>query len=199
MGAHSISTVFFDVDTQIDFMFPSGSLYAPGAETILDAISKLNRYAAQNSIPLISTIDAHSEDDPEFKTWPHHCVVNTASQQKPVSTLLDRRIVVPNARCVFPLREAQQFLLEKQTFDCFTNVNLPSLLAQLNAERYVVYGVVTEVCVKYAAFGLLATGRRVELVTDAVRALNENDGAKMLAEFTAAGGWLTTVSQITGE
>ena len=28
-------TVFFDVDTQIDFMFPSGALYVPGAEQIV--------------------------------------------------------------------------------------------------------------------------------------------------------------------
>jgi nicotinamidase/pyrazinamidase len=190
-------TVFFDVDTQIDFMFPSGSLYAPGAEKILDAVSTLNRYAAKHGIPVISTMDAHSEDDPEFKAWPPHCVVETASQQKPVSTLLERRVVVPNVRCEFPLAAAPQFLFEKQTFDCFTNVNLRPLLTQLKADCYVVYGVVTEVCVKDATFGLLKTGGRVELVTDAIQCLNEEAGAKMLAEFTGAGGRLTTVDQVT--
>ena len=51
-----------------------------------------------------------------------------------------------------------QILLEKQTFDCFTNVNLAGSLEQLRAERYLVYGVVTEICVKLAAWGLLKTG-----------------------------------------
>ena len=26
---------FFDIDTQIDFLFPAGSLYVPGAERLL--------------------------------------------------------------------------------------------------------------------------------------------------------------------
>ena len=51
--------------------------------------------------------------------------------------------------------------------------------------------VVTEVCVKFAAFGLLATGKRVEIVTDAICPLDEKKGAEVLAEFTAAGGHLT--------
>ena len=50
-------------------------------------------------------------------------------------------------------------------------MNLADLLERFAAERYVVYGVVTEICVKLAAFGLLKTGKRVELVTDAVRSL----------------------------
>ena len=89
-------------------------------------------------------------------------------------------------------------LLEKQTLDCFTNVNLPKLLERLGAGRYIVYGVVTEICVKCAAWGLLKTGKRVELVTDAVRSLDERTAKQMMAEFTAAGGVLTTVAEVTG-
>ncbi len=59
-----------------------------------------------------------------------------------------------------------------------------------------VYGVVTEICVKLAAFGLLKTGMRVEIVTDAVRCLSEEAGAGMFAEFAAAGGTLTSIAKI---
>ena len=59
-----------------------------------------------------------------------------------------------------------------------------------------VYGVVTEICVKLAAFGLLKTGKRVEVVADAIRSLNREDGARTLAEFQAAGGILTTAAQV---
>jgi nicotinamidase-related amidase len=34
------SLLFWDVDTQFDFMYPAGKLYVPGAETI---ISNLHR------------------------------------------------------------------------------------------------------------------------------------------------------------
>jgi nicotinamidase/pyrazinamidase len=65
------------------------------------------------------------------------------------------------------------------------------LLDEMGAERCVVYGVVTEICVKHALFGLLKTGRSVELVTDAVKSLDEDAAAQMIVEFTAQGGKLT--------
>lgn len=192
-----MKTVFFDVDTQIDFLYPAGALYVPGAEKVVEQIATLNRFAGAHAIPLVSTMDAHSEDDPEFKAWPPHCVVATTGQQKPEATLLAKRVAVPNTQGLLNLEGAQQFLLEKQTFDCFTNINLAALLERFAAERYVVYGVVTEICVKLAAFGLLKTGKRVELVNDAVRSLNDAASAEMTAAFRAAGGVLTTVSAAT--
>lgn len=189
-----MKTVFFDVDTQIDFMFPSGALYVPGAETILDRIGVLNNLG--NIV--ISTMDAHAENDPEFQQWPHHCVAGTLGQRKPSVTLLEKRMVVPNVDVPVEVGGARQILIEKQTFDCFTSVKLAEILDRLGAERYVVYGVVTEICVQLAAFGLLKTGRRVELLTDAVRSLSEEAAARMMQDFTAAGGALTTVAEITG-
>jgi nicotinamidase/pyrazinamidase len=165
-----MKTVFFDIDTQIDFVYPAGALYVPGAEKILPVIAQLNRKAPM----LISTMDAHSENDPEFQIYPHHCVVGTVGQQKPAPALIEKR--------------DRQIIIEKQTLDCFSNSKLSPLLAELNAGRYVVYGVVTEICVRLALFGLLKTGKRVELVTDAVKALDENAANKMISEFLAAGG-----------
>src|SRR5260370_20726591 len=136
-------------------------------------------------------MDAHSEDDPEFQIYPHHCVVGTTGQQKPAITLREKRSTIP-ARA----EGVQQLILEKQKLDCFTNPNLRPLLAELDADRYVVYGVVTEICVRFAAFGLLKTGKRVELVTDAVKALNGEAANKMFSEFTAAGGHLTTSADV---
>ena len=189
-----MKTVFFDIDTQIDFLFPAGALYAAGAEKIIGTVARLNHHAAKHGVPVISTMDAHSENDPEFRDWPHHCVVDTMGQQKPVSTLLEKRVVVPNSPSTVTLND--QILLEKQTFSALSNVNFGRLLDLLAADRYVVYGVVTEVCVKFAAFGLLETGKRVEIVTDAVCALDQEHGAKTLAEFTALGGYLTQAGMI---
>ncbi len=195
-----MKTVFFDVDTQIDFLYPAGALYVPGAEKIVERIAALNRFAGAHGIPVISTMDAHAEDDPEFNTWPPHCVAGTTGQQKPASTLLERRRVIANmtnAAGAVEFDGTQQILLEKQTLDCFTTVHLAKLLDRLGAERYVVYGVVAEICVKFAVEGLLKTGKRIELVTDAVRGLNPAAAAGMTAAFLAAGGALTTVSAAT--
>ena len=182
-----MKTVFLDIDTQIDFVYPAGALYVPGAERVVPVIAELNRRA-----PLvISTMDAHSEDDPEFQIYPHHCVVGTTAQQKPSITLRERRAVVPA-----PLEGVQQLILEKQKLDCFTNPHLMPLLSDLQADRYIVYGVVTEICVRFAAFGLLKTGKRVELATDAVKALDEASAKSMFSQFTTAGGHLTTAAEV---
>jgi nicotinamidase/pyrazinamidase len=173
-----MSTVFFDIDTQFDFVFPAGALYVPGSELILPAVARLNRYAADNKIPLVSTVDAHLENDTEFAGWVPHCVAGTLGQRKPETTMVG------------------QTVLNKRSVDCFTIPELPALLERLDARRCVVYGVVTEICVKHALFGLLKTGREVELVTDAVKSLDDDAAAQMIAQFTALGGKLTTVDAV---
>jgi nicotinamidase/pyrazinamidase len=193
-----MSTIFVDVDTQIDFLYPAGALYVPGAERLTSTLASLNQFAAKNGIPVLSTMDAHIENDPEFQTWPPHCVAGTVGQQKPGVTLAEKRVVVPNRGGVPAIDGAQQILLEKQTVDCFTSIHLVPLLDRLRAQRCVVYGVVTEICVKNAIFGLLKTGRKVELVTDAIRELSTAAAERTIQEFQSAGGVLTTSLQWLG-
>lgn len=162
--------LFLDIDTQIDFVFPSGALYVPGAEKILPAVAALNRYAKF----LISTACSHSENDPEFKAWPPHCIAGTAGQQKPAATLVG------------------QTIFEKQHMDLFLSPALPDL----SADEYIVYGVVTEVCVKFAAEGLLKIGKPVTVVTDAIQAFDQPAADAFLRTFTAAGGRLTTLLEL---
>jgi nicotinamidase/pyrazinamidase len=191
-----MKTVFLDVDSQLDFLYPSGALYVPGAERIVPAIARLNRHAAQHGIPVISTTDAHTENDPEFKIWPHHCVAGTHGQRKAEATLLERRVVVPNRACELAIEGAQQIVVEKQTVDVFAAPNLHRVIERLNADSYVVYGVVTEICVLYAVRGLLKAGKSVTVVTDAVETLRAEDSALALQEVCAGGARLACVTDV---
>lgn len=188
--------VFFDIDTQIDFMYPAGGLYVPGAERIVPAVARLNRHAAARGFPVVSDMDAHAEDDAEFKVWPPHCVAGTLGQLKPPGTLLEKRVVVPSHPAEVRVEGAQQIIFEKRTLDLFENPNIGPLLDALKADAYVVYGVVTEYCVRLAALGLLGTGKPVTLVTDAVETLKREDSERTLREFTERGGRLATVAEI---
>jgi len=187
-----VKTVFFDIDTQIDFLYPAGALYVPGAERTLPAIAKLNHSAPL----LISTMCAHKENDPEFQQWPPHCIAGTTGQQKPQCTLRATRVVIPNRPVDLRIEGAEQIILEKQQLNLFTNPNLPRLLEMLEADAYVVYGVVTEYCVKDAALGLLATGKPVTLVTDAIRSLREDDASRTIHAFTGVGGKLAASADL---
>jgi nicotinamidase/pyrazinamidase len=196
-----VKTVFFDVDTQIDFLFPAGALYVPGAEKIVKTLGTLTRFAAANRLPIISTADAHFENDPEFKTWKPHCVIGTAGQQKIAGTLLNQPLVLTTVIGSLDairsrITDAAQIIVEKQMLDCFTNPNLRPLLDLIDANRYVVYGVATEHCVRCAAFGLLETGARVEIVTNAISGISASDEREVLERFQSQGGVLTTSAAV---
>lgn len=165
---------FFDIDTQNDFVVPGGALYAAGAERVVPEVAALNRYAGEHGIPLISTMCAHPENSQEFRVWPPHCIVGTVGQQKPAATLL------PDGE--------KQIVIEKDDIDMFSNPTVLPLLERLGIDDCFVYGVFTEFCVKAAIMGLLKTGRRVSLVTEATAHLSETEGERVVADFLAAGG-----------
>ena len=129
-----MNTVFFDVDTQLDFVSPAGALYSPGAERVIAAVERLNRHAASHAIALISTIDAHAEDDAEFSQWPPHCVAGSLGQHKAQATLIEKSVVVPNRDELPDTAGAAQIVVEKQTVEPFETRTLAPLLARLAAD-----------------------------------------------------------------
>ena len=191
-----MKTIFLDVDTQLDFLYPAGALYVPGAERVVDRVAQLNRHAAAQSIPLISTVDAHAENDPEFSSWPPHCVAGTLGQNKAAQTLVDGRVVIPNRECDLAVEGARQIIVEKQTVEPLAALNLPRLITRLGATRFVVYGVVTEVCVWYAVRDLLKLGGKVIVVTDAIQPLTPEAGKRSLEEMRSAGAMMAPASEI---
>jgi nicotinamidase/pyrazinamidase len=192
-----MNTVFFDIDSQLDFLYPGGALYVPGAECKVPRIAHLNRFAAQRGIPVISTVDAHFEDDVEFKVWPHHCVAGTLGQRKADATLLEKRVTIPNRASDLKVDGVQQMIVEKQTVDAFAAPNFGRVIERLGADRCVVYGVVTEICVLHAARGLLKAGKTVAMVTDAVQSLKAEDSERALDEIRSAGGTLITMADLS--
>jgi len=182
---------FWEVDVQADFMLPGGKLYVPGAESIIPEIRALVEACAQNNVLLISSADAHTPSDPEFARFPPHCVKGTPGAQIIPEGLAKRSLVVPNASSFSWPSDAfdyPQIILEKQSLDVFDNPRASELVERLGAEcEYFVFGVVTEFCVGCAVRGLLARGRSVHIITDAVAALDHAEGARTLEEFQSRG------------
>lgn len=194
--------VFWDVDTQADFMRPEGKLYVPGAETIIPNLRRLTRWAAEHEILVIADMDAHHEGDEEFKDYPPHCLVGTPGQQKVPETVLPRQYVIPDRGVELPqdFSAYQQVVVEKDHVDVFTNPNVEKLLAVLGKDTEVyLYGVVTEVCVSLVAKGLLERGFRVNLVTDAARQWDAAKGKATLEMVRSLGGRLVTTDEALQE
>ena len=190
--------VFFDVDTQVDFMHPTGSLYVPGADEIVPNLQRLMNWARENEVPVISTADAHSPDDPEFKIWPPHCVIGTSGQRRIPETLFPEAVVIPCRPGAFrpPARWMGQFIVEKATYSVQDNPNFDAMLHALGLRRAVVFGVATECCVLAGALALRRHGFNVDVVVDAIKPITEEGGGKALEEMAAAGVRTVTTAEV---
>ncbi len=71
------STAIIIVDMQNDFVRPNGKLYVPTAQATIPSIRKVLAKAREANVPVIYTQDWHFKNDPEFRIWGEHCVMNT--------------------------------------------------------------------------------------------------------------------------
>jgi nicotinamidase/pyrazinamidase len=191
--------IFWEVDAQRDFMLPGGKLYVPGAEKLLPNIRRLTDAAREGRVFLVSHGCFHTPDDPEFKIFPPHCVKGTAGAELVPQALTEKIVRVPNdieAKLPEDLSQFQQILLEKQTLNIFESRHADALVRRLGDHaEFVVFGVVTEYCVRFAAKGLLERGRRVAVVQDAIETLKPEDGKKAIEELGRLGARFTTTEQ----
>ena len=147
---------FLDIDTQYDFMKSQGRLYVPGAEQIVPNLKRLLKLAQDENIQVISSLDTHSSDDPEFNSFPPHCVDGTKGHKKIKDTLLNNR---------------RQIFITKHSIDIFSN---PAIKTVLKSYKTVyVFGVALDYCVKAACLGLIMLGKKTYLVIDATKAVSE--------------------------
>jgi nicotinamidase/pyrazinamidase len=201
-AAAQATPVFLDVDTQVDFMLPTGALYVPAAESITPNIKKLITFAQENRIPILSTADAHPPDDPSSAQWPPHCVVGTGGQQRIPETRLDSPCIIPNTAGAFapPHEWSGQFIIEKTDYDVSTNPNFENILSALSSAlgpvRFILFGVATEFCVRAAALALRKHNLPVDVVVDAIKAITEEGGRHAIDEMAGAGVRLVTTAEV---
>lgn len=192
------SLVFFDIDTQVDFMEPSGKLYVPGAEEIVPNLKRLMDWARTNEVPVISSADAHTPNDEEFKMWPPHCLAGTPGQHRIAETQFPDPVIIPCRSDAFnaPAHWKGQFVVEKRTYSVQDNPNFDAVLKALGPRFAVVFGVVTEYCVRAAVLALCRQGFAVDLVADAIKCVKAEDGAQALAEMKAAGAKVVETADV---
>jgi nicotinamidase/pyrazinamidase len=195
--------IFWEVDAQADFMLPGGKLYVPGAEKIIPNIERLVRGATDAGIFLVSSGDAHPEGDPEFARFPPHCLRGTPGARIIPEGMAENSRAIPNDRSR-PLPEdilrSPQAVIEKQTLDVFDNPHTSELVERLGPDaEYIIFGVVTEYCVRCAAKGLLERGRKVSVVKDAIETLDAAAGKETIEELRALGARMITTDQALAE
>lgn len=194
--------IFFDVDTQRDFMDSDGALYVPGAETIRPNIERLLRAASERKITTVSSRCAHEAGDPEFQIFPPHCLDGERGAERIFAKLpaLPRQEIAVDAVADSQagLQPANHYVVKKKVFDLFSNQWLEGLRQRgdFKGESCVVFGVATDYCVRACALGLARAGAHVLLVEDAIRGVAEETTSRTMDEMRAAGVEFTTTDEV---
>lgn len=177
--------LFWNVDTQFDFMRKEGKLYVRDAEEIETALATVTATARRYGIRVVNTADSHHPESrelsatPDFvKTFPEHCMYGTPGAEfvpatKPDDTyVLDWRDKTLDSKLVTARRN---LVLTKDDFDVFHKTrgspHVETVLDILKPGQIFVYGVATNVCVNFAVQGLLDRGKEVYVIADAIKGL----------------------------
>lgn len=177
--------LFWNVDTQIDFIYPRGKLYVQDAENLRPQWKRLTRLADKKKIQVVNTADYHYPNsaeldaNPDFeKTFPEHCMANTRGadfikETDPEDAAIfdwDKEYLLTPE--LFELGKYRNFIIRKDAFDVFSgNPATEVILKNIKPETVVVYGVTTNVCVDAAVKGLTRKVKNVYVVKDAIKEL----------------------------
>jgi len=175
------------VDTQYDFMMPSGALYVQTAEdTILPGIDFLSKLNPDEYEGVLFTFDTHDprtwNDMPESKDFPIHCIKGTPGWVNVFNEKL-----VPKAIPMFHLEKGVFNMWEEERlplhrFDYSTSLVRPVIdflyrddffaqMAQRDEVAIQVMGVASDYCVKWAVDGFVKRGFKVEVIEELCRGI----------------------------
>lgn len=197
----SIELLFWDEDTQHDFMDEDGRLPVPGAAEIVGPLRRLTEFAVEHGIPILGSADAHPPGDPEFEEFGPHCVPGTKGQEKIDATTVEGAEIADPERLADQLDrlasgDLKQLIIEKQTLNVFDVDFTERALSMLDPAHVCVYGVTTEYCVLKTVIGLLERGYTVTVVRDAVKAIEKDAGDKAREQMLKAGADFTDSDEL---
>jgi nicotinamidase/pyrazinamidase len=209
METMAARTVFWDVDTQVDFMLPEGELYVHGAETLVPNLERLTEGARARGITIVHSADDHEMTDKEIDprggdfvdTFPPHCMSGTPGAARiPQTRPADGAVDIGwdgTGFAAAAVADAPAVVLRKKWFDVFTNPAAEQVLRTLDPQRVVVYGVALDICNRYAVEGMLRLGGfDIVVVKDATKAIVPSNGPRLLKEWAAAGVQVTTTEEV---
>ena len=196
-----MSAVFWDVDTQTDFMTPDGKLYVPGAEAIAPHLARLTDYAHAHGIRIIASADDHVEDHEEISANPDftHCLRGSVGQRRiPETALRNPLVIEPDGPPPNLADHPGDILFHKHHFDVFTNPHVSPVIEALDVKDVTLYGVALDVCNRYAVEGLRRRHPKitVRVVADAVQALDPARGEELLGDWSRQGVIVTSMIDV---
>ncbi len=179
------TTIFYDINTQRDFILHDGKFHIEGAEKIVPVWKAITDLARDQKVRIVCSVDCHVPGDPQLKSWggpyPDHCMAGTPGQEKidetkPLNPLtLESREYTPD-EIKKVLEHDGEIIFRRQQFEKLANNEHLSAILRLVLrpfEHIVMYGVYTEACVEREISALTGVGPKLHLVRDAVAVVGE--------------------------
>lgn len=177
--------IFWNVDTQVDFISRNGKLYVPGAELLKPNLKRLTQFAKNNLITVVNTADWHYSNSAELSptpdfisTFPEHCMANTKGAEFIEETTPEKPLIIDwesenlNQIELIVSSKFRNYIIRKDAFDVFNgNSFTDNILNIISPKTVIVYGVTTNVCVNDAVVGLAQRGKNVIVVENAIKEL----------------------------
>ena len=192
MSRYDQHTALVVIDLQNDFADPAGSLAVTGGQEVVEVVNREVREASVEGALIVATQDWHPESTPHFAKdggiWPVHCVADTWGAA--LAPGFELPADAPRVRKGTNGEDGYSgFTMRDPETAQETPTELESLLRRRGIERVVVAGLATDYCVLATALDAVRLGFAVELVADAVAAVNlqPGDGDRAMSEMAEAG------------
>jgi nicotinamidase/pyrazinamidase len=194
MSRYGATAALLVVDVQNDFADPAGSLYVAGGEGIVPTIDAEVSAAIEAGSTVVYTQDWHPPATPHFASsggvWPDHCVQDTWGADLHPDLDVRGTIVRKGADggdgySAFSVRDPRS----GET----SATELGSILQAAGVERVVIAGLATDYCVVETVMDARRLGYDVEVLTEAIRAvdLEPNDGDAAIERMRASGATIS--------
>ena len=177
------------VDVQNDFC-PGGALEVPSGGDIVEVVNWLMPHFEH----VLATQDFHPPGHSSFEEqggpWPEHCVQGTkgAEFHPGLDTSRIDEVVQKGTD------------VDVDGYSGFAGTDLGEQLKDLDITRVFIAGLATDYCVRATALDAIDNSMDVVVITDAIAAVdaNDGDGDKALAEMRKAGAVLVASEELNG-
>jgi nicotinamidase/pyrazinamidase len=190
MPTYDPHTALVIVDVQNDFADPEGSLYVRGGDDVVPIVNAEIRRARAAGAIVVYTQDWHPEHTPHFAkdggTWPDHCVRETWGARFHPNLVVDGEVVRKGSD---GSDGYSGFSVRDPVSGATQRTQLEGILRDHDAERIVIGGLATDYCVVETVADARMLGFGVQVLSDAIRAVDRNggDGERALRRMRDAG------------
>ena len=178
-----LSTAVLVVDMVNDFCTAGGSMVLPNAESLYPSQIMVLTAARNSGAKVIYVNDNHRlgmKVEREFVKRSPHCIENSWGSE----------IVAQLA----PTKN--DFHVVKRRYSGFFQTDLDLTLRDLQIESLVIFGVVTNICVRSTVHDAFFLGYKVVIPQDCVAATGQREQDSSLYDIGTHFGWVSTASQV---